>query len=133
MPAREDIRWSGRIHEHLGPDLRRAGITPRRADVEIRHVGCDEARVRRELERALTILEDALRGRLDEPDAPAVGCAAWLVDLAALRYRPGGIDYRDAYGLFVRGHELLGEFDAAQLWRGVVAAISAGRGAGTGP
>ena len=132
VPVREDVRWSGRVHERLEPDLRRAGIALRRADVAIRHVGGDAARARRELERALAILEDELRGRLDEPDAPAIECAAWLVDRAGLRPRPGGMDYRDAYALFARAHEILGEADAARLWRGVVAAAPIERGAGTG-
>lgn len=68
FPLREEVRWDYAVHEQILPSLRRAGISVRWTDVEVRHTGYADASVRAgKLKRDEAILRQELVSRPGDP------------------------------------------------------------------
>ena len=121
FPAREDVRWTYRVHEQILPALRVAGVPVRWTEVVVRHTGyADRGLRRRKLQRD----EAILRGELDErPDDPfvlfnlgsiAIELQDWPVALEHLQKSLAGSAPTDSitrklYALIARCHQMRGD------------------------
>ena len=125
FPVREDVRWDYRVHEQILPSLRRAGVEVRWTDATVRHVGYNDADLRRrKLGRDRAILESE---RAERPDDPFVLFNLGQVAVEDGRHRealdflrrslagsaPADSITRKLHALIARAHQRLDEPDAA--------------------
>ncbi len=134
FPAREDVRWTYRVHEQILPALRRAGVPVRWTDVTVRHTGYADPALRRlKLARDEAILREDLEDRPDDPfllfnlGSIAVERKDWRAALGHLTRSLAGSAPSDSitrklHALIARAHQRLGEPGAA------LAACAAGLG-----
>jgi tetratricopeptide (TPR) repeat protein len=125
FPVRADVRWSYRVHEQILLALWRAGVPVRWTDISVRHVGYNDPELRwRKLLRDRAILESE---RAERPDDPFVlfNLGQVALELGAVRpaleylngslrgSAPGDSITRKLHALIARGHQRLGEPEAA--------------------
>jgi tetratricopeptide (TPR) repeat protein len=125
FPAREEVRWTYRVHEQILPALRRQGIPVHWSDVTVRHTGyTDTALRRRKLARDEAILREDLEDRPGDPfilfnlGSIAIERQDWPMALDQLTRSLASSASSDSitrklYALIARSHQMLGEADRA--------------------
>lgn len=125
FPNRSDVRWSGRVHEHIIQSLRRAGIEVRWTSVSLRHIGYANPNI--VINKRSRNLELLNRDHKERPDDPNVLIyLGWIAIAegdarAALEYLNAslsGTKPREAmrcklYSLIALGHQMMGDEEEA--------------------
>jgi tetratricopeptide (TPR) repeat protein len=120
-----EIRWQYRVHEQLGPAIRRLGYPIHVTDIVIHHAGYEDAQTRRrKIERNARLLELDLRDHRDDAFVlfnlgtayDELGRADQAIALLRRSLQLSPPEYstiRDTYAALVQCHRRLGQRDAA--------------------